>query len=41
MHSMGQGFEKTYLPQPEKINYYENRYKKYLKLGKQIESTGN
>jgi L-ribulokinase len=33
MNAMGQGFEKTYEPQGDKIKYYERRYEMYVKLG--------
>jgi L-ribulokinase len=38
MNAMGQGFEKTYEPQADKIAYYAKRYKMYLDLGKKIEN---
>ncbi len=34
MAAMGQGFEKTYEPQADKVAYYAKRYKMYLELGK-------
>jgi L-ribulokinase len=37
MNAMGQGFEKTYEPQKDKVEYYKRRYKMYLDLGKKIE----
>jgi L-ribulokinase len=37
MNAMGQGFEKTYEPQKDKVEYYAKRYKMYLDLGKKIE----
>lgn len=33
MNAMGQGFEKTYQPQNDKVAYYAKRYKMYLDLG--------
>lgn len=33
MNAMGQGFEKTYEPQADKVEYYAKRYKMYLELG--------
>jgi L-ribulokinase len=38
MNAMGQGFEKTYEPQSDKVAYYATRYKMYLELGNKIES---
>jgi L-ribulokinase len=38
MNAMGQGFDAAYLPNPERINYYEKRYQKYCELGEFIES---
>ncbi|WP_462250307.1 ribulokinase [Ferruginibacter sp.] len=38
MNAMGQGFEKTYEPQADKIAYYARRYKMYLDLGNKIEN---
>ncbi len=38
MAAMGQGFEKTYEPQKDKVTYYANRYKMYLNLGSKIEA---
>ena len=38
MNAMGQGFEKTYQPQSDKVEYYAKRYKMYLSLGKKIEN---
>ena len=38
MNAMGQGFEKTYEPQNEKVAYYAKRYKMYIDLGKKIEN---
>ncbi len=38
MNSMGQGFEKTYEPQKDKVEYYAKRYKMYLNLGNKIEN---
>lgn len=37
MNAMGQGFEKTYEPQSDKVAYYSKRYRLYLELGKKIE----
>lgn len=37
MAAMGQGFEATYFPNPEKTAMYKKRYKKYLKLGDFLE----
>ncbi len=37
MAAMGQGFEKTYEPQNDKVAYYASRYKMYLELGNKIE----
>jgi L-ribulokinase len=37
MNAMGQGFEKTYEPQADKVKYYAKRYKMYLNLGNKIE----
>ncbi len=37
MNAMGQGFEKTYEPQNDKVAYYAKRYQLYLELGKKIE----
>lgn len=36
MQAMGQGFEKTYVPQPQLVEVYAKRYKKYLALGKKL-----
>lgn len=38
MSAMGQGFEKTYGPQADKVDYYAKRYKMYLELGNKIEN---
>ena len=38
MNAMGQGFEKTYEPQTDKVAYYKKRYAMYLELGKKIEN---
>ncbi len=35
--AMGKGFEKTYVPDPETIEIYSTRYRKYLELGNFIE----
>jgi L-ribulokinase len=37
MEAMGQGFEITYHPNKEKIEYYQMRYEQYKKLGGFIE----
>jgi len=37
MNAMGQGFEKTYEPEADKVAYYAARYKMYLDLGSKIE----
>ena len=36
-NAMGNGFEKTYTPDPESVKIYEKLYKKYLTLGNFIE----
>jgi L-ribulokinase len=36
MNAMGQGFEKTYEPQTDKVVYYAKRYKMYLELGAKV-----
>ena len=33
MNAMGQGFEKTYEPEADKVEYYATRYKMYLEFG--------
>ena len=38
MNAMGQGFEKTYEPEKDKVEYYAKRYKMYLDLGNKIEN---
>ncbi len=38
MAAMGQGFEKTYEPEPEKVAYYAQRYELYKALGKKTEN---
>lgn len=38
MQNMGQGFEKTYVPNPEKTAIYATRYLRYKELGGFIES---
>ena len=38
MNAMGQGFEKTYEPQNDKVAYYAKRYKMYVDLGNKIEN---
>lgn len=35
--AIGQGFERTYTPDPEKVAVYDKLYNKYLKLGKFLE----
>ena len=37
MQAMGAGFEKTYYPNQEKVDLYQNRYQKYLSLGNYLE----
>ena len=37
MNAMGQGFEKTYQPDADKVGYYAKRYTMYLDLGSKIE----
>jgi L-ribulokinase len=37
MNAMGQGFEKTYEPEVDKVAYYTKRYKMYQQLGDIIE----
>lgn len=37
MQAMGAGFEKTYYPNKEKVDIYQNRYQKYLSLGNYLE----
>ncbi len=39
--AMGNGFEKTYNPQPEKVSLYKNLYSKYELLGEFVESKIN
>lgn len=39
MNAMGQGFEKTYEPEADKVAYYAKRYKMYLDLGSKIEKS--
>ncbi len=41
MEAMGQGFEITYHPNKERINYYQERYLKYIEFGKFIEQKTN
>lgn len=36
MNAMGQGFSATYYPDPEKNRIYDQKYKRYLALGKTI-----
>jgi L-ribulokinase len=38
MEAMGQGFDKTYYPQPEHVQYYSDRYAQYRKFGEFIEA---
>jgi len=38
MNAMGQGFEKTYEPEKQKVAYYVKRYQMYLELGNKIEN---
>ncbi|HEX5651777.1 MAG TPA: ribulokinase, partial [Chitinophagaceae bacterium] len=38
MKAMGQGFEKTYSPNPERVAYYSKRYVQYRSLGAFLES---
>jgi L-ribulokinase len=37
MLAMGAGFEKTYYPNREKVDFYQRRYQKYLSLGNYLE----
>jgi L-ribulokinase len=37
MKAMGGGFDKEYFPDPEKASLYQNRYQRYVSLGKFIE----
>jgi L-ribulokinase len=39
MEAMGQGFEITYYPNKDRVNYYKERYLKYIDFGKSIEQT--
>ena len=39
MKAMGQGFEKTVLPESSTVSYYKCRYEKYKALGNYIEQT--
>jgi L-ribulokinase len=39
MEHMGQGFEITYYPNKERVDYYKERYIKYIGFGKYIEQT--
>jgi len=39
MKSMGQGFEKTIMPDNSTASYYKCRYKKYKTLGNYIEQS--
>lgn len=38
MAAMGQGFDTTYYPDPEKVELYAKRYQRYISLGKAIET---
>lgn len=38
MQAMGQGFDKEYFPNPEKVNIYADRYRKYSALGNCLEA---
>lgn len=38
MQAMGQGFDKEYYPDKNKVDIYQHRYKKYLELGSYIEN---
>ena len=38
MKAMGQGFEKTYFPDPSRIILYQKRYLQYKKMGAAVES---
>lgn len=38
MKAMGQGFERTYYPNPEMVNIYEQRYQRYKALGEFVEN---
>ena len=33
MHAMGQGFDKTYIPNATRAELYEKRYQRYKELG--------
>ena len=39
MEHMGQGFEITYYPNKERVDYYKERNIKYIGFGKYIEQT--
>ena len=39
MHAMGQGFDKTYHPDPSKTEVYQKRYERYKDLGAYIAGT--
>jgi L-ribulokinase len=39
MAAMGQGFDKTYVPDQSRVSTYAVRYERYMQLGKFIEST--
>jgi len=41
MEAMGQGFEITYYPNKDRVNYYKERYLKYIEFGKFIEQKTN
>lgn len=36
--AMGQGFEKSFLPRTENLEYYNSKYQEYLSYGKTIEA---
>lgn len=40
MKAMGQGFDMEYAPQPHLVQLYQERYKKYVALGAQLETLG-
>lgn len=37
MKAMGRGFENEYFPEPDQVELYEKRYRRYLVLGENIE----
>jgi len=41
MHTMGQGFDMEYKPNPQVVQVYERRYQKYMALGKLLEKQGD